>query len=305
MEDSNKSLLKLYFSKIDELRDKVNNLNNSKYKSVLLNVLDNMQKVMENYFDFFGDCFNDEFRYFDYFSGDLDVEEIIPFFDSGYKREDYNERLPQFIMYCLLKYLEEIFVLYEDYDFSELCEILDVNNYYKKLTYLSSELLNALDKSKWNTANQKKELPFLDNRFKVFFAGLSLEDIEELDPNFKMQFITQLENILSKEVVVPNAEPIGRIKDTYGFPIQRVKLSYHYRVAFVRYKDVTVILGITMKTGKDIDYNRYGVIGKHSQELYRKIEEFIDGKTPLDDDHFKVLEILKDTYNNESNNSKK
>ena len=34
MENSNKSLLKLYFSKINELRDKVNNLNNSKYKSV-------------------------------------------------------------------------------------------------------------------------------------------------------------------------------------------------------------------------------------------------------------------------------
>lgn len=300
----NSCLAMSYFNKINDINIKINDLEEGKYKLVLSEVLNNMQNIFDNYSNFLNDCFDDDFRYVDYFSYDLDKNEIIYYFNKNYDGNDYEERLPQFIMFSLFKYLGEIFDLYEEIDFLELCYLVDANNYFEKLSYLSSNLINVLEGSKWNSINHDDELPFLNNKYKIFFTGLSLDDVEKLEAKVRMQLINKLTYPLSTEVVVPKSEAIDHVKDLYKFPIQRIQFANDYRIAFVRYENVTAILGVTIKTGKDINYKRYDSIGRKKDLLYKEIDKFReDNLLPLAD-HYRVVELLDKTYKKKSSKGK-
>ena len=62
------------------------------------------------------------------------------------------------------------------------------------------------------------------------------------------------------------------------------------RFAVVRYGNVTCILGLDVKSGKEIDYNRYDAIAANKDALYQRMEDFDRGIES--ESHIACKEIL-------------
>jgi len=289
-------MLTFYFNRIDDVYKKAKSLNNPKYKEHFCECLDNMRIIYEEYSVFLKDALQDGFRFSDYFSFDFSAEQAVEYFKENYKKSNIDYRILEFMIFGLIKYLGEIFELYDEVDLNDLCTLVDNNDYYYKLTYFSSNLLKLLENSRYKDSSLQSELPFLkNNKYQIFFTGLSLEDIEKLESQVRLQLINKL-NSLATEVVIPNAEAIEHVKTTYNFPIHRIKLAYDYRIAFLRTDNVTAILGVTLKTGKDSDYSRYDSVAKKDTIIYKEIEDFINGRASENSDHYKVINILEETF---------
>ena len=100
------------------------------------------------------------------------------------------------------------------------------------------------------------------------------------------------------------SERIDHVKDLYHFPISRIQFADDYRIAYLRKDNVTAILGVSLKTGKPIDYTRYDSVARNDVQIYNEIELFKNGQLPSDHPHFNTMNFLQDFYDKEMSSKK-
>ena len=159
------------------------------------------------------------------------------------------------------------------------------------ISYLEEKRLSRLDNRTMGFLNP-------NNKYKIYFTGLAYKDILKLGKNIKKTFINKISAHLSEADIVPLAEEVDHVKETYNLSLFRVQFANDYRIAYVRRNGVTAILGATLKTGKDVDYTRYDHIARNKESLYEEIDEFASGKVPRNSEHDLVVGHLEDFYKN-------
>ena len=100
------------------------------------------------------------------------------------------------------------------------------------------------------------------------------------------------------------SECVDHVKDLYGIPISRVQFADDYRIVYIRKDDVTMILGVCLKSGKDKDYSRYDSVAKKISTIYLEADMLKNGLLPSNSQHYKVLKILLDSYEKDKNGCK-
>ena len=228
----------------------------------------------------------------------LHGEEIIKYFDTNYNGNDKEKQIELFALYVLFKNAIDIIYNYDLCDtIDELYELLNNNHYFEDILYI----INFIQERKLlNDEQSEPDLAFLDanNKYKIMFTGFSDKDVRKLEKNVKKAFINKLSGQLSQSDIITLTESIEHVKETYDFPIFRIQFANDYRIAFVRKNNITAILGVTIKTGKDIDYTRYDVLAKKANEIYNEIELFSKNSLPSDSQHYQVVEYLSTFHKN-------
>ena len=285
--------LRNIFTNIDSLLLKLNDISDNNHAKVMIKVLNDLKYIYINNTLFINNAFNDNFRYIDYYNN-LDVESSINYFSSNYDNDDKDFRINEFTLFCLIFNLQELFGLFtlkEFSDLEELLSLLDSDNFYNNISGFSEYLKESLEEE----LEIDNSLSFLnpDNKFSIYFTGYSLEDIKRLPKNKLVPLINKLDTPLASKLIIPNQESLGHLNDTYSFGAARIHFLRDYRIVYVRYLDVTAILGISFKSGKDSDYVRYDFIAKNKESFIREVEAFYNGDIPSDSDHYKVIDILE------------
>ena len=255
------------------------------FKSIILF----LQNIENKYFELIEELLNSHVRFCDYYDSEsIHGENITEYFSNSYENSDKNKMLQVFSLYAFFKNVEDLIL---NFDFceniDELFELLDNNYYFEDLNYL----FNFIEKEK--NLESEDDLSFLENsNYKILFSGYSNKDIEKLEKHTKKAFIKKLAGQLTNSDIITLAEAIDHVKDLYDIPIFRVQFANDYRIAYLRRNDVTVILGVTLKTGKPIDYTRYDSLAKDVDKIYNEVELFRKGILPKDSQHYKVVEQL-------------
>jgi len=229
--------------------------------------------------------------------------EILEYFEENYEGNDQEKLLEIFSLYVLLENIPDLIVACEFFDsYDELYDELNNNFYFDDVTSCIDFL---------NDRKNKKEKDFYldfqnpENKYKIFFSGASLRDVEELPKEKISTFIRTLSGALAKHDYIPDIERVEHIYKAYNFPLNRVHMSRDYRIAFVRSKDATIILGVALKHGKNEDYTRYDPIARKSSEIERELQEFLNGTLSKSHQHFKIIEILENHQKSKNNRNNK
>ena len=304
----NNEKVQMLLGVVDSFYNKIVNSSALYYKEKMFNVFSCLKFISKNFPDFINNCFCDGFRYIDYYDEKYAFDESIQYFYDNYNEIDKEERLLEYCFYYLIKKLEELLILSDMEEFSDVNELLDLlnmDNYYENLESCANNLKERFLNNKEEELEEVKssadiEMSFLNanNPYPIYFMGNSLNDLKKLPRDKQVKLIRKLNEILSVMKVIPNQENIDHVKDLYDVPIARIHFSKDYRVTFVRYLGITAILGFGFKTGKDIDYTRYDSVVRDTKMFYKEIEDFSKGLIPDGSKHHKVIEIL-------SNNLKK
>lgn len=262
---------------------------NKNILQVLKSIYIFLQNIEFEYYELIECLINSHIRFCDYYDSEtIHGESITEYFDITYKEKDKDKMLQVFSLYVFFKNVGDLVLNFDLCDsIDELFQLLDNNYYFEDLNYL----LNFIEKQ--NSLESENDLSFMkNNKYKILFSGFSNKDIEKLEKQVKKAFIKKLEGQLSNSDIITLAESIGHVKDRYDIPIFRVQFANDYRIAYLRKNDVTVILGVTLKTGKPIDYTRYDFLAKDIEKIYNEVELFKDGVLPQDSQHYKVIEQL-------------
>lgn len=203
-----------------------------------------------------------------------------------------------FVLYILLNNAKDLIVNYDSFDnFDDFVECLDFGNYFDVMSGLIDFLK---EKKKKREGDYDKKIEFLkeDKKFKILFSGHSCSDILELEFKNLKSLIGKLNTQLCCMDVIPSCEDIDHTKEGYGFQLSRIWLGDSHRIAFTRRKDVTIILGIAKKTGRDLDYTRYDSVASHAEQIYRDADLFSEGMLPFDNPHFSTVDYLQNFCDN-------
>lgn len=239
---------------------------------------------------------NTNVRFCDYydmitFHGD----EIIQYFNDNYNGKDKEQLIDIFVLYVILKNVETLVYSYELSEGPEdLYQFLDFGNYFEDIL----TMINFLEKKR-SVLKDYDGPEFLNpnNKYKILFSGFVYEDFLQLEKEKKRAFIKKISGQLATDDCVSLTKSIGHVKDLLDFPIMRVYCTDDHRIAYVRKDGVTVILGISMKTGRDKDYTRYDSVAEKKHQIYEEIRLFNSGKLPLNSQHYKTLQCILDFYN--------
>lgn len=250
-----------------------------------------IQTIAQNNDEIVDELDNSNIRFCDYIEKSLPLKEQINYFEENYNQEDKEKMKHLFNIYMIFYLAEDLIYNYHSFeDKDELYEIFGKEN-IKKLTELI-DIVNEhiLEQNKSTLEN------ILDNGiYKILFTGYSLEDIKEMNKSVKKSLINSGLPKLQNEYI-PLSEAIGRTKDLYNIPIARIHFLDDYRIAYIRKNNVTAILGIKFKTGRNIDYTRYDNIAKNIDDVYNEIELYNNGLLDNDSQHYKVIEELEQVY---------
>lgn len=266
---------------------------NEYVSTIIKNIIEFVQQIEDKNPDLITELINSNVRFCDYYDSSMfHGYEIINYFDNTYIGDDKESLRDAFSLYVMLKNAQDLiynFELCESLD--ELYELLDNNNYFEDIIYM----IDYIKERELLYEDEQQELDFLNdnNKYKIFFTGFAYKDITKLQKNVKKALISKLSSQLSKSDVVTLSEAIDHVKELYNFPLFRVQFANDYRIAYIRRNNVTAILGVTIKSGKDIDYTRYDSIAKNSSKVYEEIDDFINGELSKDSEHFKVIEHLE------------
>lgn len=286
--DINKIIEEAKKINLEELKS-ANNDTLEFFKSIILF----LQNIENDYFELIEALLTSHVRFCDYYDSEsIHGKNITEYFIDSYENSDKTKMLQVFSLYVFLKNVEDLILNFDLCDnIDELFELLDNNYYFEDLNYLFTFIKNQ------KKLENEDDLLFLENnKYKIFFSGFSYKDIEKLEKHIKKAFLKKLEGQLSNSDIITLAEAIDHVKDLYDIPIFRIQLADDYRIAYLRKNDVTVILGVTLKTGKPIDYTRYDSLAKNINKIYEEVELFKLGVLPQDSQHYKVIEQL-DLFN--------
>lgn len=94
--------------------------------------------------------------------------------------------------------------------------------------------------------------------------------------------------------MVPSSESVNHVKDAYDLNISRIHFADDYRIVYVRKYDVTAILGVVLKSGKEADYTRYDIIARRKDNLFKEMQELSDGSLSPEHQHYKIIKFLEE-----------
>lgn len=262
-------------------------------------IYDFIISVDEQYSDVLTDLSNSIVRFSDYYDSNLtSADSIIDKFCIDYVGEDVDKVCELFVLYLLFRNSKDFIINYDVFDnLDELFECLDVGNYFD----IMSDLIDFMeDKRKKREDEYERKLDFLkdNNKFKILFSGHACDDIVELEPKTLKSFLGKLNTQFCCLDVIPSSEDIGHTKDLYDFQLSRIRLGDSHRIAYTRRKNVTIILGVTKKTGRDLDYTRYDSVASHANQIYYDADLFSQGMLPGNNPHFNIVGYLQEFSNN-------
>ena len=231
-------------------------------------------------------------RFCDYYDFNMHKEELINYFEKNYQGDNLYENLNSFMIYCMFKNISELLEIYQlDLDRKEtksLEECLTVS--LIDVDYL----IDIFQENKEKETSNKVDMSFIDeNKYGIYFAGTAYKDIKSL-PKFALKsLINKLKGDLSTQDTVPHAEIVENIKETCDVPLLRIQFSDDYRVAFIRTKGTTLIIGTELKSGKNSNYTRYAHTAKKIDEVYKELDDYINGKKSENTVHYKTTKFIE------------
>lgn len=266
--------------------------NHQKMSSIVLKI----REVYKN-FSMLGSFVEPNIRYCDYFSYELDYKGNI----------EYAKMLGMessgFSLYGLQKSLETIAELFLTdeicVDKDEACEYLEGSKELDDVSLYATSVMNYVYQRQSEIASRKEvELPFLtdDVIYKIFFEGHSLDDVHDLPKPVVLQAIKKINEPLARQVRIRLAEGIDHVREKYDIPIMRVQFANDYRIAYIRRNNVTIILGLGIKSGKDSDYTRYDSVAERIDDIYTLADQFEAGALSQEHLHYKVIDVLQKAY---------
>ena len=232
---------------------------------------------------------NSKVRFMDYYSNTIHQSNIIDSFNNDYINNDIEDQKPLYILYVILKNISDLIEAFDVYGIEEIDDIVELESeVIEDLTFLTLEFQKIME------LNKEQTLDFENNKYKIFFSGYSYEDITSHEKFVVKSVINKLNNSLSTEDIVSGAQGIGHVRDKYNVPLLRVQVADDYRITFIRNNNVTIILGIELKTGKDSNYTRYDNIAKKIDDIFKESQMFLEAKLNQNHVHYKVMEYIKD-----------
>lgn len=277
----------------------INNLDskNENINTQLKNIIIFIQTLFENHQDIIEVYKNTNIRFCDYYDASaLHGEDIVNFFNNTYLGDNKENITLAFCLYVVLKNSEDLIYNFDICDnIDELYMLLNNNFYFEDINFV----VDYIKKSRI-LLDEEVELDFLNenNKYKILFSGFSYKDISLLEKHIKKALIKKISGQLSTSDVVSLSEAIGHVKDRFGFPIARIQFADDYRIAYLRKDDVTVILGVKLKTGKKSDYTRYDSIAAKGDLIYKEIQLFKEGLLSKDSVHYQTLDLLREFQKN-------
>ena len=223
-------------------------------------------------------------RFCDYYSKKHKLEEIITYFNDNYPYPNLDDELNEFVIYCIFKNFEEFLIMLEIYDNEE--EIIK--------DPIFEELIFMIEQHKALNKNDVDFSFLTDNKYKIYFSGLSITDIPELEKFVTKALLKKIKNQMSTMDRLPRSESVEHVKEKYGVPIMRIQLADDYRVAYLRKGKTTAILGVELKSGKEMDYRRYDCLFQNDgdKELYKKMDAIEKDELSKDDPHYAVVDYI-------------
>lgn len=288
--------LKILFREAEKINLNDLSCNNTKKLKSIKQIYQFIQTLNTNYKGILEKFETTKIRFDDYYDAEnYHGLEIINYFNESYPYNDKTEVCELFALYVILKNAQDLicgFDLY-DGDINTLYDELNNNGYFEDILSMIDYLE---EKRALREEQEENELDFLnpDNKYKILFTGFAHKDILSLEKNTKKSLIKKISKQLATSEVVPLTEAVDHVKCLYDFPLFRVQLADDYRIAYIRRKNVTAILGITLKTGRDIDYSRYDAIAKNSEQIYREIDLFSNDLLDGDSQHYKTVAHLQE-----------
>ncbi len=295
--------IRFIFKDKQKVIDGIDSCENEDLRSKLTIIMKNLSMIEKEYPGLITEMINSNVRYSDYHDSNAGAKENINFFETYYPGKDKELQTKNYLLYSFLKNIDGLVSLANEEEFSNLNELVEWCNYgdfYNDLVVYSEELRQRLELDKMNEqarADEKMSFTNEDNLYKILFTGLAYDDIKELPKHVRMQVIKKLNTPLATEKVVPVAEGVDHVRDAYDFPLQRIQVADDYRIAYVRRANVTAVLGIRIKSGKDSDYTRYDIVARNADKIYQEIDQFSLGLIPPSEQHTKTVELLQETYN--------
>ena len=240
---------------------------------------------------------NPKLRYGDYYNERLRYLECLEY------GKICGVEIEGFMLYCLNKMIENTSLLFfGDEICSSLEEALGLIDFDRDLLDFEdcvNDLCVLVEKKIMEDEERKNaQLPFLDDGlpFKIFFAGHSSDDINKLPKQVVLQLINKLRDPLASQLYIQLSEGIDHIREKYGIPISRIHVANDYRIAYIRLENITIILGVAMKTGKDMDYGRYESVARNIDVIYKNAKDYVDGILIEESEHFRIIEKLQSIY---------
>lgn len=296
------------FKEKQAVTDKLRFCENEQLREKLIVVMENLA-IIEADDNLVQNMLISPVRFSDYHSFEFSAVENVNFFCENYLGSDKDEQKKYYLLSSLLNDIKSLVYLVNDgeFAFNDIIDLCNNGTFYDDLLFYSEELRKTLELERMNQQaldDSKMDFTREDNLYKILFAGFSYDDIKELPKHVKLQVIKKLNNPLATEKVVQLAEGVDHVRDAYGFPLQRIQVADDYRIAFVRRGNVTAILGVRLKSGKNSDYTRYDSIAKSADKLYEQIDEFSLGMVQPSETHTKTVELCQEVYD-KSNGAKK
>lgn len=237
-----------------------------------------------------------------YYDTSLSINELMDYFNEYYKGENKKLAYKLFILYAIVKKSCEIYVSVEIFKNDGIeeglkiveREISDVEILMSEILKIQAQELEDADKER-----EKNELiKFLnsDNKYMIFFAGRSYNDIVNLPKSVLKSLMYKLYEPLSTQDMIEQAESISHTNSLYNVSFLRIHMADDYRIAFFRHKGSTIIIGVELKSGKDKDYTRYDSVAKQIRIIYEQLQDFIDGKIDDNSTHNLTLKYIYDVF---------
>ena len=293
---SREQIICIFNSVLKSRKYRFNKKNITAYWELLMEkiqfLIDHQEEIFKEY--------DDEFAYKDYYDCNQEPEEMVKLKDTL-----------EFCIFCLSDELEGFRTILLDKTFTKEDKTRLLDEMSPRLSFWVEHVME-LFKKRDNAKNDNSEndypenditedasessvLPFeTDTKYKIFFAGNSLEDIQSLPQNLAVRLIHKLLNPLAQSVLIQDSEGIGKIKDKYNLFFARIRFTYHYRIIYTRHNQSTIVLGIPEKTGKDNDYTKYAIYAPTITKTYTEADEFCRGKSTEYNE--KVYEYLRSIY---------
>ena len=235
----------------------------------LVSILSFASKLCETHCDLICKFETSNVMFQHYYDSESSPERLINMFSYSYLAKDAELQGDLFAIYIFVKRIKELVEGVEI--FSDVPA--DLNSYLKMNLPDMNYLVNIL-----RTQVLENPTSFLKTgKYKTMFDGTCELDLSNLESSITKALKNKIINQLSTMDTVPGAEVLRHVKEAYGLPIFRLHLAKDYRVAFVRYGNVTCIVGLDVKSGKDMDYNRYDPLAANKEALYKRIEDFDNG----------------------------
>ena len=230
-------------------------------------------------------------RFCDYFDLNMHEEELTDFFQDNYEGDKKEESMNQFMIYCTFRNIMELLEIYElGLSMDETEDLEECLEETKKDIEYTMDVYKVKKEAK---AKEKVDLSYIDeNKYGIYFAGLSYKDIKELPKHALKALINKLSGELSREDNIHGAEGVDHVRDSYNVPLLRIQFADDYRVAFIRRKGTTIIVGMDLKSGKNSNYTRYDSVARKINDIYKEVDDYNDRKISNDSVHTKTIEYL-------------